>query len=207
MQENRIYEILSEMFPNASCELNYTNVFELIIATVLSAQATDKSVNVVTKELFSKYPTAYELSKADVNDVRNIIKHVGLSNTKSKNIIALSKKLCDNYNGIVPKDFDSLVDLPGVGRKTANVVLAEGFKIPRIAVDTHVLRVSNRLNLVDSSDPLVVEKKLMDIFLEETWKDVHLKLLFFGRYFCKAKNPLCDNGCPFKNICRKQEEK
>ena len=206
MEKNKIYHILSEMFPNACCELVYNNVFELLISTVLAAQATDKSVNLVTGNLFSKYPTAFELSKANFEDVKEIIKTVGLTNTKAKNIINLSKKLVVDYNGEVPQNFDYLITLDGVGRKTANVVLAEGFGVPRIAVDTHVLRVSNRLNLVTSDNPLVVEKKLMEIYPEEIWGDLHLKLLFFGRYYCKAKNPECENGkeCPFKEICMKR---
>ena len=205
MEKNKIYHILAEMFPNACCELVYNNVFELLISTVLAAQATDKSVNLVTGNLFSKYPTAFELSKANFEDVKEIIKTVGLTNTKAKNIINLSKKLVVDYNGEVPQNFDYLITLDGVGRKTANVVLAEGFGVPRIAVDTHVLRVSNRLNLVTSDNPLVVEKKLMEIYPEEIWGDLHLKLLFFGRYYCKAKNPECENGkeCPFKMICKK----
>lgn len=206
MEKNKIYHILSEMFPNACCELVYNNVFELLISTVLAAQATDKSVNLVTGNLFSKYPTAFELSKANFEDVKEIIKTVGLTNTKAKNIINLSKKLVVDYNGEVPQNFDYLITLDGVGRKTANVVLAEGFGVPRIAVDTHVLRVSNRLNLVTSDNPLVVEKKLMEIYPEEIWGGLHLKLLFFGRYYCKAKNPECENGkeCPFKEICMKR---
>ena len=205
MEKNKIYQILAEMFPNAYCELNYNNVFELLVATVLAAQATDRSVNLVTGELFSKYPTALSLSQANVEDVKKIIKTVGLTNTKAKNIINLSKKLVSDHNGIVPKDFDYLITLDGVGRKTANVVLAEGYNIPRIAVDTHVLRVSNRLGLSNSDNPLNVEKELMEIYPEETWGDLHLKLLFFGRYYCKAKNPECKNGqnCPFEKICKK----
>lgn len=204
MVKNKIYHILAEMFPNACCELNYNNVFELLVSTVLAAQATDKSVNLVTGQLFSKYPTPYELSKANYNDVREIIKTVGLANNKAKNIISLSKKLVDVYNGEVPHNFDDLITLDGVGRKTANVVLAEGFQVPRIAVDTHVLRVSNRLGLASSDNPLNVEKSLMETYPEEIWGDLHLKLLFFGRYYCKAKNPECENGkdCPFKEICK-----
>ena len=205
MTKNKIYHILAEMFPNACCELVYNNVFELLVSTVLAAQATDKSVNLVTGELFSKYPTAFELSNANIDDVKQIIKSIGLASTKAKNIINLSKKLVNDHNGNVPKNFDYLITLDGVGRKTANVVLAEGYNIPRIAVDTHVLRVSNRLGLATSDNPLVVEKSLMEIYPEDIWGDLHLKLLFFGRYFCKAKNPECENGvnCPFKNICKK----
>ena len=206
MTNDKIYNILKEMFPNACCELKYKNVFELLVATCLAAQATDASVNKVTGNLFSKYGDAKKLMEADYNDVLTIIKSVGLSKTKAKNIIALSKKLYDDYNGEVPCDFDYLVTLPGVGRKTANVILAEGFGVQRVAVDTHVLRVSNRLGFIDSDNPLIVEKKLMEIYPERIWGDLHLKLLFFGRYFCKAKNPEClRKECPFKYICKEKK--
>ena len=125
---------------------------------------------------------------------------IGLSNNKSKNIIALSKKLVEEKNGEVPNDYEYLITLPGVGRKTANVVLSEGFKVPRIAVDTHVLRVSNRLGYIETQDVLKVEEKLMEIYPKEDWHMLHHRLLFFGRYFCKAKNPECSK-CPFTDIC------
>ncbi len=202
-----IYEILSKMFPNARCELNYRNVFELTISTVLSAQTTDDAVNKITPKLFEKYPDAFALAKADIEDVKSIIKRIGLYQNKATNIIKLANELVNNYNGEVPCDFEKLVLLPGIGRKTANVVLSEGFNIPRIAVDTHVLRVSNRLNLLDTEsktleyveNPYVIETKLMEIYPEEIWSDVHLKLLFFGRYFCKAKKPNCSECFNFKN--------
>ena len=193
---------LKKLFPDAKCELNYNNIYELTIATILSAQATDKSVNNVTPELFKKYPDVYSLSKANINDVIEIIKPVGLSKTKANNIIALSKIIIDKYQGIIPNTFDDLVTLPGVGRKTANVILAEGFNLPGLAVDTHVLRVANRLGLCKSSDPLVVEEELKNMYKKEDWGLVHLEMLFFGRYMCKAKNPECVN-CPFKNKCNK----
>lgn len=198
---NNIYKQISEMFPDAHCELNYTNVFELTIATVLSAQTTDDAVNKITPKLFEKYPNAFELSKADVNDVKDIIKRIGLYHNKATNIIKLSKELVDKYDGNIPNDFNSLVNLPGIGRKTANVVLSEGFNVPRIAVDTHVLRVSNRLGLSDSDNPNIVEADLMNIFEQSTWSDVHLKLLFFGRYHCKAKNPYCFS-CFYNKSCK-----
>ncbi len=202
IEKNRIYQTLGEMFPNAHCELNYNNLFELLIAVSLSSQTTDKNVNKVTPELFSKYPTTFELSQAKQEDVLEIIKTLGLANNKSKNIIALSKKLVEEKNGVVPCDYDYLVTLPGVGRKTTNVVLCEGFKVPRIAVDTHVLRVANRLGIISTDNPLKVEEKLMEIYPKEYWYNVHHRLLFFGRYYCKAKNPQCDN-CPFSDDCCK----
>lgn len=204
IQALNIYNEISKIFPNAHCELNYNNPFEMLVATLLSAQTTDVSVNKVTPKLFEKYPTPFILKDADISDVIVIIKSIGLYKNKAKNIIALSNELVNKYNGEIIPDFNVLTSLPGVGRKTANVVLSEVFDIPRIAVDTHVLRVSNVLNLSESDNPFQVEKDLMSLFEEKTWKDVHLKLLFFGRYLCKAQKPLC-NTCPFKLNCKIQK--
>ena len=204
MLKNNLEEILNEielMFPNASCELNYNNVFELLIAVSLSAQTTDKAVNLVTPMLFAKYPDPISLANASFDDVKSIIARLGLANNKSKNIIELSKILVEKFNGIVPCDEKSLVMLPGVGRKTSNVVLSEGFKIPRIAVDTHVERVSKRLGIVDfDKSVLDVENTLMSLIDESKWHKSHHLLLFFGRYFCLAKNPKCSE-CFYKNKC------
>ena len=199
---NYIYEELGKMFPDAMCELDYNNPFELIVAVTLSAQTTDKRVNIVTKDLFKKYPSALELMNAEYNDVKEIIKSIGLTSTKTKNIINLSKELVTRYNGMVPKTMEELVTLPGVGRKTASVVLAVAYNIPAIAVDTHVSRVSNRLGLSKSNDVLKIENDLKNIYDEDQWVLVHHRLLFFGRYFCKAKNPLCEE-CKFKEFCKK----
>lgn len=201
MDTNDILTILSSMYPDARCELNYQSKFQLLISVVLSAQTTDLLVNKVTEVLFSQYPQMSDLANANVDEVKEIIKTIGLANTKARNIIALSQKLQKDGYQEVPSDYDYLITLPGVGRKTANVVLTEGFHIPRIAVDTHVLRVSNRLGFVTSNDPIVVEEKLMDLYPQEMWHRVHLQLLFFGRYFCKARNPQCED-CPFVAICQ-----
>ena len=150
MDANDVLEILTSMYPNARCELNYQTKFQLLISVVLSAQTTDILVNKVTKVLFSKYPKISDLAEADEDSVKEIIKIIGLANTKAKNIIALAKKLMADGHQEIPNDYDYLITLPGVGRKTANVFLAEGFHVPKIAVDTHVLRVSNRLGFVDS---------------------------------------------------------
>lgn len=201
MSENKydiIHSEISKLFPEAKCELVYNNIFELLVSVVLSAQTTDQKVNKVTPILFEKYPDSYQLGRADFDEVCSIIKPIGLAQMKAKNIINLSRKLFEEKGGIVPADFEYLVTLPGVGRKTANVILAEGFNLPAIAVDTHVLRISNRLGLSNSDNPDVVEKKLRNIYPEECWADVHIKLLFFGRYLCKAKNPNCAI-CPFKD--------
>ena len=204
-QDNRTNKILSviyEMFPNAGCELNYRNVFELSIATILSAQTTDKSVNKVTPTLFLRYPTPEALSQAKEEDVLVIIKSIGLSKVKSKNIIAFARKLVDEYNSVVPNDFELLQSFPGVGRKTANVILTEGYKIPRIPVDTHVERVSKKLQLVDEKDTvLTTELKLMKQIDSSNWHLAHHLLLFFGRYHCYARRPNCEN-CPLKNECK-----
>ena len=201
---NYIYEELGKMFPDAMCELDYNNPFELIVAVTLSAQTTDKRVNIVTKDLFKKYPSALELMNAEYDDVKEIIKSIGLTSTKTKNIINLSKELVTRYNGMVPKTMEELVTLPGVGRKTASVVLAVAYNIPAIAVDTHVSRVSNRLGLSKSNDVLKIENDLKNIYDEDQWVLVHHRLLFFGRYFCKAKNPLCEE-CKFKEFCKKDK--
>ena len=206
MLKNRqeLEEILLEiekLFPNASCELVYHNLYELLIAVMLSAQTTDKSVNLVTPNLFMKYPTALSLSNAEYDDVKSIIARLGLSSNKAKNIIATSKMLVEMYNGVVPSTLEELITLPGVGRKTANVVLSEGYKIPRIAVDTHVERVSKRLGIVsDSASVLDVEQTLMKLIDEPLWHKSHHLLLFFVRYFCIAKKPNCEN-CFYKNKC------
>lgn len=203
-KSNRILQTVKEMFPNASCELNYNNHYELLIAVVLSAQTTDKRVNEVTVELFKKYPTAKELSNANYNDVYNIISVLGLAKAKTNNIINLSKQLIEKYNNIVPNNREQLQSLPGVGRKTANAVLMEGFRIPAIAVDTHVSRVSNRLGLSNSDDVKIIEQDLMNLYDEKDYYFVHHGLLFFGRYHCLAKKPKCEE-CKLKDICNYQK--
>ena len=202
LKTDYILNQLELMFPNAGCELNYSNVYELLIAVVLSAQTTDVRVNLVTKELFSKCKNVYELANANYDECLEIIKSLGLSKTKTTNIINLANELIRRFNGIVPSNFDDLVSLPGVGRKTANVVLSEGFHIPAIAVDTHVSRVANRLGLSESSDVLKIEYDLREKIEENRWHKAHHLFIFFGRYFCKAKNPNCEE-CPFKNHCFK----
>lgn len=200
---NRILNTITEMFPEASCELDYNNLYELIVAVVLSAQTTDKRVNIVTKELFSKYKTVYELSNAKYEDVLNIIKSLGLAKTKTKNIIDLAKELVEKYDGEIPNTREKLESLPGVGRKTCNVMLMEGFKIPSIAVDTHVSRVSQRLGLSNSDNVRIIEQDLMKAYPEDKWYNVHHGFLFFGRYFCLAINPKCDK-CPLIDLCLKK---
>ena len=195
--KEKILNYLDELFPNAHCELTYHNHFELLIAIVLSAQTTDVKVNNVTPILFAKYPTPNELANANILDVVNILMPLGLANNKAKNIIATANILKDKE---IPTTREELVKLPGVGRKTANVFLAEGLKVNAFAVDTHVSRVANRLQLSKSDDPLVIEKDLTNYFDEEDWIKLHHQFIFFGRYFCKAKNPNCKE-CKLKEHC------
>lgn len=195
---------LSLLFPNAHCELNHNNIYELSVAVILSAQTTDERVNSITPLLFTKYPNLQALSLAEHKDVEDIIHSIGLFQTKAKNIINFAKAVINNYNKEIPKTLEELITLPGVGRKTANVILSVGYNLPGLAVDTHVSRVSKRLGLVDENDDvLAIEYKLKEMFDEEDWGTLHHCLIFFGRYLCSAKKPLCEN-CPFINICTKK---
>ena len=193
------------MYPDAKCELNYETPFQLLVATVLSAQTTDKGVNKVGEVLFSKYDTLAKLKDANLSDIKEIIKPIGNYNKKALNVIKISHDLINKYNGVVPRSHEELESLSGVGRKTANVILGELFDIPSFAVDTHVIRVSNRLNLVNSINPLEIEEKLKKIFKEEDWNKLHKQFVLFGRYYCKAKRPSCTN-CKLKDICKHQEK-
>ena len=195
-----ILDRLEIMHPEAACALDFGTRFQLLSAVMLSAQTTDVSVNKVTPVLFAKYPTAEAMAEADPLDVQEIIKTIGLYKNKSRNIVALSKMLVSEYGGEVPGSFDDLVRLPGVGRKTANVVLAEGFGQARIAVDTHVFRVSNRIGLTCAKDPEGVEKKLMERLPEEQWARAHHLLIFHGRKLCHARKPDC-GSCLLTGLC------
>ena len=208
MEKNEAKKILAtliEMYPDAKCELEHKNAFELLIAVSLSAQTTDKRVNIVTKELFQKYKDPYMLKDAKYEDVYEIIKSLGLAKVKANNIINLSASLVKDFDGKVPSTRDELCSLVGVGRKTANVVLSVWFKENALAVDTHVARVSKRLGFTINDDPLKIEKDLMELFEQNSWYKLHHVLIFFGRYFCKAVNPMC-TSCPFKNICKEKNQ-
>lgn len=199
-----IINYLDELFPNPHCELNYTKDYELLIAVMLSAQTTDKRVNMVTDILFKKYPSLEELENADIYDIIKIIKPIGTFNKKANNIKLIVKHLINDQNGIVPNDRTYLESLPGVGRKTTNVVLANLYNEPCIAVDTHVKRVSIRLKLANKNDDvLIIEKKLTKKFPKDKLNRLHHQLVLFGRYNCKAINPDCLN-CKLKNICRRK---
>ena len=196
-----IMEHLQKMFPDAVCELHHKSNFELLIAVVLSAQTTDERVNSVTPSLFERYPDAYALSKAKLENVEQIIRPIGLYHNKAVNIIRLSTALCDFYEGQVPENREDLESLPGVGRKTANVILSNCFDVPAFAVDTHVSRVSKRLKIADPDDDVkTIEEKLMTYFPKERWGKLHHQFIFFGRYKCKAAKPECTD-CPFQSIC------
>lgn len=201
MKKNSIDLYLDELFPNPKCELNYNNDYELLIAIVLSAQSTDKRVNSVTDILFSKYNSLKTLKKASLEELESIIRPVGSFRRKASYIKNIATIIDESYNGVVPKDRDLLIKLPGVGRKTANVFLGEFYNTPAIAVDTHVERVSKRLKLASRNDDVLkIEKKLEKCFSKEDWAKRHLQLVLFGRYFCKAIKPECKN-CKLKDIC------
>lgn len=191
-----ILEKLDKVVPNPRCELNYDKDYELLIATVLAAQSTDKRVNLVTKVLFSKYDI-FKLKDALVTDIENIIRPVGTYKRKAIYIIEIAKRLVNDYNGVVLNNREYLENLPGVGRKTCNVVLSNIYNVPAIAVDTHVARVSKRLELTKSDNVLEIEKDLMDFFPKDKWSRVHHQLVLFGRYICKSVKPDCLK-CPFK---------
>jgi len=196
----KVLDILKETYPEAGCALDYGNRFQLLISVVLSAQTTDKSVNKVTPLLFSKYPDPVSLASADETDVQEIIRTIGMYRTKAKNIIALSGKLALEFNGQVPGTMEELMSLPGVGRKTSNVVLAEGFGEQRIAVDTHVFRVSNRIGLANEKDVLSTEEALMKAIPSDRWTEAHHLLIFHGRRICSSQRPKCDT-CPINEYC------
>lgn len=192
---------LDELFPNPKCELDYFNDYSLLIAIMLSAQTTDKRVNVISKVLFEKYKTLKELSEASLSDLKEIIRPLGNFNRKASNVLVIAKELYHNYNGQVPIKRSILESFPGVGRKTVNVFFSEYLKIPAIAVDTHVERVMKRLRLVrNNSNVITIEKTLMRNIAKENWARRHLQLVLFGRYYCKAKKPECLN-CKLKDLC------
>lgn len=199
-QHREILRILAERYPNPKPALNFTNPFELLIATILSAQTTDKQVNNITAKLFAKYTRPEDYSALTQEGLEEDIKSCGLYKNKAKNIIATCKILVEQYNSQVPRTGEQLIKLPGVGRKTANVVLSNAFGVPAIAVDTHVFRVANRLGLADSSDVKVTEKHLMENIDRELWSDAHHWLIFFGREICHARKPQC-NQCPLSHLC------
>lgn len=205
MTPNEILDQLVELFPDAKCELNHDTPFQLVVAVALSAQTTDVSVNKVTPALFAAYPDAYALAQADVLEVENYIRNIGLYRNKAKNIVECAKMIVHDFDGVVPSTMNQLTRLPGVGRKTANVVMSVAFDIPAIAVDTHVERVSKRLGLAKVNDSVIeVEMKLKRKIDRQRWNHAHHLFIFFGRYFCTARNPKCQK-CPFVSFCKKEQ--
>ena len=199
--------VIDEMFPDAEAELNYTNPFELTIAVLLSAQTTDVGVNRVTKDLFQRFKTPEDYLSVDVTEIESYIKTIGLYRNKAKNIQKLCRDLIDKFDGKIPENYDDLVSLAGVGRKTANVVLSVAFGEPRIAVDTHVERISKRLGIARYKDsPLEVEETLMRKIPKKRWSKTHHQLIFFGRYHCLARNPKC-HECPLLDQCREGQKR
>ena len=204
---NKIEDYLDSLYPNPKCELNYNKDYELLIAIVLSAQATDKSVNLVTPKLFSKYPNLKLLKEANIDDIISIIRSIGTYNRKAFYVKEIARILDEECNGVVPTDRDLLESMPGVGRKVVNVFLSEFYHLPNIAVDTHVNRVSKRLGLAkEKDDVLIVERRLEKCFSKDNWAKRHLQLVLFGRYHCKSIRPNCDN-CLLKDICKYKEKK
>ncbi len=202
MKINIIEKELDNLIPNPKCELEYTKDYELLLATVLSAQTTDKAVNKVTAILFKKYDSLKKLKKANIEDLKEIIRPIGTFDKKSYYMKEISRIIDEEYNGVLPNNRKALESMPGVGRKTANLVLNNIYDVPSFAVDTHVKRVSTRLGLAkDIDDVLVVEQKLKRKFKRAEWGRRHHQLVLFGRYYCKAKKPDCIK-CKLKDICK-----
>lgn len=201
---DNILLILEELIPNPICELHFKNIYELVCAVSLSAQTKDQRVNEITPELFIKYPTIQELKDADINDVIRIIKPLGFANNKASNLIKMANYVVENYGGEIPKTLEELTKLPGVGRKTANVILAVGYDIPAFPVDTHIIRMSHRLGYAKEKDNvLTIEEKYKKYISKDKWNKAHHLFLLFGRYHCMAKNPKCEN-CKLIEFCKKK---
>nr|WP_260503662.1 endonuclease III [Paenibacillus polymyxa] len=202
-----ILDTIGTMFPDAHCELNHDNAFELTIAVLLSAQCSDQMVNKVTADLFQKYKSPEDYLAVPLEELEQDIRRIGLYRNKAKHIHNLCRILIDQYGGEIPSEHDQLVKLPGVGRKTANVVVSTAFNVPAIAVDTHVERVSKRLGFAGWDDSVLeVEKKLMKRVPRDEWSVTHHRLIFFGRYHCKAQNPQCQ-VCPLLDVCREGKKR
>lgn len=201
LRASEIYERLAKLYPDAHCELDYTNPYELLVATILSAQTTDKRVNMVTPTLFAKYPNAEALARAKPADVEEIIKSTGFFRAKTRSITGMAGAVVDKHGGKVPSDLASLVTLPGVGRKTANVVLGNAFNVNEgVVVDTHVARLSKRLGFSRDEDPNKIEQALMALFPRDKWTMLAHLLIWHGRRICFARKPLCVE-CVLAELC------
>ena len=197
-----ISQYVDSLFPNAKCELFYSQDYELAIAVMLSAQTTDKAVNGVTQILFKKYPTLESINKAKIEDIEECIKSLGLYKNKAKNIKEMASILISDFSSKLPSDKNELQKLPGIGNKSAGVIRIEIFKIPDLPVDTHIIRITNRLGIANKKDePIDIERKLKKLIPESSWIKTHHQLIHFGRYFCTAKSPKCDE-CKLRDICK-----
>ncbi len=199
-RSEKIISVLSDYYGDVEPDLKFGSVYQLAVAVVLSAQTTDKQVNSVTGELFSGFPDFRSLGEADITEVEKIIKSTGFYHAKAKNIVSLSRMVTEKFGGELPREMDKLLQLPGVGRKSANVILSIGYGIPGLAVDTHVGRIAKRLGYTDSEDPEKVEKDLCSVIPPANWRDTHLLFIRHGRSLCKARNPECES-CPVKKFC------
>jgi endonuclease-3 len=195
-----IYRQLTKNYPNVRCELDYNSAFQLLVATVLSAQCTDKRVNQTTPALFKKYPNPKKMAKADLKDIQRLVKSTGFFRAKAKNIKALSNKIIEEFDGDVPSNLDDLITLPGVGRKTANVVLGHAFGIPGITVDTHFGRLSRRFGWSKQSDPVKVEFEVGELIAEKEWTNLSQRMIWHGRRVCHSRKPAC-GACPLAKLC------
>jgi endonuclease-3 len=195
-----IYKILTKTYPNVRCELDYKNPFQLLVATVLSAQCTDKRVNQITPALFKKYPTVKKMAAADIRDVQQLVKSTGFYRTKAKHIKSLSQKILVDFDGQVPDQLEKLITLPGVGRKTANVVLGHGFNIPGLTVDTHFGRLSRRFGWTDKKDPIKVEFEVAELIPRKEWTNLSQRLIWHGRRVCHSRKPAC-RACVIAKLC------
>jgi len=195
-----IYRQLSKNYPNVKCELDYKNAFQLLVATVLSAQCTDKRVNQTTPALFKKYPNPQKMAKADLKDIQSLVKSTGFFRAKAKNIKGLSNKIMEEFNGMVPSNLEDLITLPGVGRKTANVVLGHAFGIPGITVDTHFGRLSRRFGWSKQNNPVKVEFEVGELIPQKEWTNLSQRMIWHGRRVCHSRKPAC-GACALAKLC------
>jgi endonuclease-3 len=197
-------KLLEKAYPDAKCSLEYETPLELLIATRLSAQCTDKRVNIVTKDLFKKYKTAKDFANAEIEDIAECIKSCGLYKTKARDIKLMAEKIISDFSGEVPDSLEKLLTLPGVGRKTANLIMGDIFGKPAVVTDTHCIRISRRLGITKNTEPKKVEFDLLKLLTPETSSDFCHRIVLFGREYCRARNPLCEN-CPLKEICKENK--
>ena len=202
IRSDLVYNYLNRLYPDAKCELNFRNIYQLTISVILSAQTTDAAVNKVTPALFKKFHNFEELAKAEVKEVENLLKKLGLYKIKASRIIEVSNTIVKDYNGIVPNDLEILTEIKGIGRKTASVILIEGYNLSAFPIDTHIHRISHRLGIAKTSDSIYqVEMKMSKFFKDFDYRKLHHQLIAFGRYHCRAKNPNCAN-CELSNVCK-----